>query len=82
MIQMNFDISRKDVGEIWWIFTEKASKIAGKIGSQGNLSPQMKKSRKTTTSPSSGVVICSSSGARPAPGGKNPVFHIPESNWS
>jgi hypothetical protein len=35
---MNFDTSRKDVGESWWIFTEKASRIAGRIGSQGNLS--------------------------------------------
>jgi hypothetical protein len=74
MIQMNFDTSRKDVGESWWIFTEKASRIAGRIGSQGNLSPQMKKSRKTTNSPSLGVGICSSSGARPAPGGKNPAL--------
>jgi hypothetical protein len=43
-IQINFDTSRKDVGVSWWIFTEKASRIAGRTGSQGNLSPQMKKS--------------------------------------
>jgi hypothetical protein len=40
---MNFDTSRKDVGESWWIFTENASRIAGRTGSQGNLSPQIKK---------------------------------------
>jgi hypothetical protein len=73
-IQINFDTSRKDVGESWWIFTENASRIAGRTGSQGNLSPQMKKSRNTTISPSSGVGIYSSSGARPAPGEKNPAF--------
>jgi hypothetical protein len=73
MIQINFDTSRKDVGESCWIFTEKASKIAGRTGSQGNLSPQVKKSRNTTTSPSSGVGVCSSSGARPVPEGKNPA---------
>jgi hypothetical protein len=70
---MNFDTSRKDVGESWWIFTENASRIAGRTGSQGNLSPQIKKSR-NTTSPSLGVGICSSSGAHPAPEEKNPAF--------
>jgi hypothetical protein len=49
---MNFETSRKDVGESWWIFTENASRIAGRTRSQGNLNPQIKKSRKTTTSPS------------------------------
>jgi hypothetical protein len=34
----------------------------------------MKKSRNTTISPSWGVGISSSSGARPAPGEKNPAF--------
>jgi hypothetical protein len=70
-IQINFDTSRKDVEESWWIFTENASRIAGRMGSQGNLGPQMKKSRNTTISPSLGVGISSSSGARPAPGEKN-----------
>jgi hypothetical protein len=36
-IQMNFDTSKKDVGESWWIFTENASRIAGRTGSQGTL---------------------------------------------
>jgi hypothetical protein len=31
-IQINFDTSRKDVGESWWIFTENASRIAGRMG--------------------------------------------------
>jgi hypothetical protein len=64
MIQIT---SKKEFGESWWIFTKKASRIAGRIGLQGNLSPQFKKSRNTTTSPSSGVGVCSSSGARPVP---------------
>jgi hypothetical protein len=70
MIQINLDTSKNEFGESWWIFTEKGSRIAGRIGSQGNLSPQVKKSRKTTTSSSSGIGVCSSSGVRPVPVGK------------
>jgi hypothetical protein len=73
MIQINLDTSKNEFGDSWWIFTEKASRIAGKIGSQGNLNPQVKKSRNTTTSPSSGAGVYSSSGARLVPAGKNPA---------
>jgi hypothetical protein len=52
---------------------KKASRIVGRIGSQRNLSPQVKKSWNTTTSPSSGVGVCSSSGARLVPAGNNPA---------
>jgi hypothetical protein len=49
------------------------SRIAGKRGLQGNLSPQVKKSRKTTISSDAGVGIFSSRGARPSPAGKKPA---------
>jgi hypothetical protein len=73
IIQMNLDTSKNEFGESCWIFTENASKIAGRMGSQGNLSTQVKKSRNTTTSPVSGVGTCSSNGACPLPAGKNPA---------
>jgi hypothetical protein len=43
------------------------------MGSQGNLSPQVKKLRNTTISPASGVGTCSSKGARSVPTGENPA---------
>jgi hypothetical protein len=49
------------------------SRIAGRMGSQGNLSPQVKKSWNTTTSLASGVGVCSSRGARSSSAGKNPT---------
>jgi hypothetical protein len=52
-------------------FHRKFVKIVGRRGSQGNLNPQVKKSRNTTTSSASGVGTSSSRGARPLPAGTN-----------
>jgi hypothetical protein len=73
IIQKNFDNSKNELGDNWWIFTENFPRIAGRTGSQGNWSPQVKKSRNTTISPGSGVGTCSSRGARPSPVGKKPT---------
>jgi hypothetical protein len=54
-------------------FLENLSRVAGRMGSQGNLSLQVNKSRNTTTSLASGVGVCSSRGAQPSPAGKNPT---------
>jgi hypothetical protein len=73
MIQRNFETSRNEFGESWWIFTENLSKMAGRRGSQGNHNPQVKKSQNTKISSVSGVGTSSSREARPLPAGINPA---------